>query len=712
MAIPFELIEQTLERYQQREAIREEHISKLEAGKLLETDSPERVQKRLNRLSKNSLASMVITEAKTQDTAVSETTVLSEEEFNRLVQEQVIGQNDLMGLAYLEFALQASHSVGRVVIRNSRLRVSGYGTGFMVSPQLLLTNNHVLASPEQARFSLIEFNYQSSTTGEILQPHTFELDPGTFFITDQPLDFTLVAVNERTTGSPLQNFGWNRLIEEQGKVILGEYVNIIQHPEGKPKQVALRENRLVDLFDDFLHYVTDTAYGSSGSPVLNDQWEVVGLHHSGVPHRDRNGNILTIDGQVWVRGMGEDRIAWKANEGIRISKIVQHIKRQILSSDQRRLRDQMFNEAPQFPIISPAKERETMSSHPSEPQVGSDGSVTWTIPLQVSVRLGGMPITPLPPPASPDVPVSEPPKRTDRVGSDLQQDPDLIHDLELLERARRGDIPYYDAEADGKDRDRYYGCLMDDVDSLSRRELYKRLKELLQDTHTPQLSYNPRSRVYPWVDLQPDFKIRSIYSQLVFEPEEIIQEDFKIEQERQIRLQELLVQESDTTKLLENIDFLERNLPYNCEHVVPQSWFGKREPMKGDLHHLFSCEVECNSFRGNTPYFDFADFGEALRTNCGKLERQNFKFEPEHGKGEVARATFYFLVRYPRFIDDSSNEYTEERLDVLLEWHRAFPVTEHEKHRNAAIFKKQGNRNPFIDFPEWAEKVDFGSGLG
>lgn len=712
MAIPFELVQQTVERYQNREEIREANVSKIEAGRLFEADSPKRVQQRLNRLSKDPLVSTVITEARTQQANFTESVVLSQEDFNRIVQEQVIGQNDLMGLAYLEFALQVSRSIGRVVIRNSRLRVTGYGTGFMVSPQLLLTNNHVLPSPDYARFSLIEFNYQSSITGQILQPHTFELDSDTLFLTDKSLDFTLVSVRENASGAPLKTFGWNRLIEEQGKVILGEYVNIIQHPEGKPKQIALRENRVVDLFDNFLHYVTDTAYGSSGSPVFNDQWEVVGLHHSGVPSKDKSGNILTIDGQVWTRGTGEDRIAWKANEGIRISKVVQYIKQQSLSFDQRRLREAMFDEQPTLPITSTTQESENMSQYQSEPEIGSDGSVTWTIPLQVSIRLGGIPVTPSPSSIHSDVTPSKPGQGNNQVKLDFTQDPEIAKDLELLERARNGEIPYYDADADAEDREQYYGSLLDDANDLSRKELFKRLKELLQSSHTTQLTYNPKSRVYPWVDLQPDFMIRSIYSQLIFEPTEIIQEDFEIEKERQSRIQELAPSGSDTAKLLETLDFLESDLPYNCEHVVPQSWFNKREPMKGDLHHLFSCEVECNSFRGNTPFFDFDNFGEALRTNCGMLERKNLKFEPEHGKGEVARATLYFLVRYPGLINESSSEYTEDRLDILLRWHERFPVTEHEKHRNAAIFKKQGNRNPFIDFPEWAAKVDLSLGLG
>jgi endonuclease I len=151
-------------------------------------------------------------------------------------------------------------------------------------------------------------------------------------------------------------------------------------------------------------------------------------------------------------------------------------------------------------------------------------------------------------------------------------------------------------------------------------------------------------------------------------------------------------------------------MPYNCEHVVPQSWFDKKEPMRGDLHHLFACETNCNSFRGNTPYFDFTDFGEAVRTDCGK--KVGNKFEPGGGKGAVARATLYFLLRYPGQVNATAGEYTPDRLPVLLGWHAAEPPSEYERHRNQAIFEKQGNRNPLIDHPDWAARIDFRAGLG
>jgi hypothetical protein len=57
-------------------------------------------------------------------------------------------------------------------------------------------------------------------------------------------------------------------------------------------------------------------------------------------------------------------------------------------------------------------------------------------------------------------------------------------------------------------------------------------------------------------------------------------------------------------------------------------------------------------------------------------------------------------------------ELLPERIDILLEWHRRRPPSEYERHRNAAIFHRQGNRNPLIDFPDRAERIAFHSGLG
>jgi endonuclease I len=90
---------------------------------------------------------------------------------------------------------------------------------------------------------------------------------------------------------------------------------------------------------------------------------------------------------------------------------------------------------------------------------------------------------------------------------------------------------------------------------------------------------------------------------------------------------------------------------------------------------------------------------------CGRKEESGF--EPAHGKGAAARATLYFLLRYQGQIGSSPDEFLPDRLETLLRWHEAEPPGLWERHRNAAIHAKQGNRNPLIDFPELARDIEF-----
>jgi endonuclease I len=264
----------------------------------------------------------------------------------------------------------------------------------------------------------------------------------------------------------------------------------------------------------------------------------------------------------------------------------------------------------------------------------------------------------------------------------------------LTQAAEARERTYYDAESDRAAASRYY-------DGVTPEHL----GELVTSTHRDEPRYKPSLELYPWVDLHPDGMLRSLYTGEVFEPEHFIEADFAVVQERTIRLTRRRALEEVDTATLE--DEVEAQLPFNCEHVVPQSWFGKQEPMRGDLHHLFACESRCNGFRGNTPYAEFPDFPptpppegvetRVVRDDCGKSDAGGF--EPAHGKGAAARAVFYFRLRYPEHI--SVDEMAGDRWRMVLGWHEQDPVSTWELHRNAAIFERQGNRNPFVDHPEW-----------
>jgi endonuclease G len=126
--------------------------------------------------------------------------------------------------------------------------------------------------------------------------------------------------------TPLSAVGFLPLTGHDGSILEGEYVAIVQHPLGSTKKLAMRNNRVIDVFGDFVHYTTDTDPGASGAPVFNDYWQTVAIHHAGVKRKDPQGRILAIDGKVWDPEMGEDRIAYIANEGVQIRAILAHLR--------------------------------------------------------------------------------------------------------------------------------------------------------------------------------------------------------------------------------------------------------------------------------------------------------------------------------------------------------------------------------------------------
>jgi len=295
---------------------------------------------------------------------------------------------DFLGVAFLETARAAAASVGRVAFRDLRPQ----GSGLMVSDRLFLTNNHVIASPAQARQFVVQFNYELDPDGKARAVTQFELAPELFFFTspEDVLDFTLVAVGGRIDGkSELGQFGYCPLLTSDDKHMLGDFVNVIQHPEGNYKQVVIRENRLVTRLDTVLHYVSDTLPGSSGSPVFNDEWEVIALHHWGEPYT----MTTRPDGRPVRRDV---------NEGVRISAIARALQagKGDLSGAAVALLEAALNPPSRRPSALAASAlgervpasgsmvvttREPVSGMPS---MGDDGTVSWTIPLTVSLRLG------------------------------------------------------------------------------------------------------------------------------------------------------------------------------------------------------------------------------------------------------------------------------------------------------------------------------------
>jgi hypothetical protein len=103
----------------------------------------------------------------------------------------------------------------------------------------IASNHHVLGDRSAARASFVGFDYQVGLNGAILPPTTFAFDPDEFFFADEGLDHAVVAVRVTDNGEePLSAFGWNPLFEEEGKAIVSQWLNLIQHPNGKPNSWA------------------------------------------------------------------------------------------------------------------------------------------------------------------------------------------------------------------------------------------------------------------------------------------------------------------------------------------------------------------------------------------------------------------------------------------------------------------------------------------
>jgi endonuclease G len=189
-------------------------------------------------------------------------------------------------LWYLEKALEAARSVGYVGFNSKPVRA----TCFLVGPQLILTNHHVFGSSADADDAYIQFGYQERFNGDLTDPARIACDT-TLFVTDQALDFSLVAL-ATNPGLPYLN------LRHAQAPALESHIAIIQHPSGAPLQVAMRDHALVWADDRFIQYLTNTEYGSSGSPVFDDYWQVIALHSQRVRDPKEVGSI------VWYRNQG------------------------------------------------------------------------------------------------------------------------------------------------------------------------------------------------------------------------------------------------------------------------------------------------------------------------------------------------------------------------------------------------------------------------
>jgi endonuclease G len=207
--------------------------------------------------------------------------------------ERILFENDLLPFGFLSGAARTGRSVARLsvprfedgqqrMLPTSDKAVLFFGTGWLIGTKHIVTNHHVIsartdgeapASPEdfelQARGTAVQFDYDDENiAGE-------KFTVVALSARNAQLDYALLELDREPTGrKPLPI--WAKPIDFTGGMRLP--VNIIQHPGGEPKQIAIRNNLAAALEGGDLKYFTDTAGGSSGSPVCNDRWQVLALH--------------------------------------------------------------------------------------------------------------------------------------------------------------------------------------------------------------------------------------------------------------------------------------------------------------------------------------------------------------------------------------------------------------------------------------------------
>ncbi|MDX8142099.1 serine protease [Lentzea sp. BCCO 10_0061] len=208
----------------------------------------------------------------------------------------VAGQNTLLDVAFLEQGLDRSRAVCKLHVERGGL--GWYGTGFRIGESTLLSNHHVLFPDGQPATGVIaEFGYELDADGA-LRPST-EIKCAAETITGERVgDFAVIA-----TAEPLPPNVPILRLRDSVLPKVGDRVSIIQHPLGLPKKIAMHHNLVRHATPEVIQYWTDTERGSSGSPVFDDRWRVVALHHS------------------WDDAPDDDGLAFR-NQGTTISRVV------------------------------------------------------------------------------------------------------------------------------------------------------------------------------------------------------------------------------------------------------------------------------------------------------------------------------------------------------------------------------------------------------
>jgi V8-like Glu-specific endopeptidase len=214
--------------------------------------------------------------------------------------EAILGINNLKQISWLGRGLQRSRSVCRVMTPD------GVGTGFLVSPTVLMTNHHVVPDTNVAARTFVEFDYEEDASGNLKETVRYALDPDPFRTSpEEEFDYTLVGVKPDPVKRPLGDWGFLPL-NPHADPVPSEHVVIIQHPNGGLKQIVLTANSVIGTQGRLLHYTSDTLPGSSGAPVFNDSWQVIAIHHAERTYKGTDGKPRSVNEGILMSAIKPD----------------------------------------------------------------------------------------------------------------------------------------------------------------------------------------------------------------------------------------------------------------------------------------------------------------------------------------------------------------------------------------------------------------------
>jgi V8-like Glu-specific endopeptidase len=223
------------------------------------------------------------------------------------LERQLFDDPTLLDIAFLRRGLDLAPAVARLLVTLPDGRF--YGTAFRIGADLLLTNHHVLHTTDEVSASSVDawFDYELDTAGQLRAHRVVRCRPETI-VADATHDWAVIR-----TADPLPDGVPVIGLTGADPVAVNDRVYIIQHPNGGVKKIGLHHNVVRHVDEDVVQYWTDTEPGSSGSPVFDEDWRLVALHHRWVStttaagereHRNQGRRISRVTAGLAAAGIG------------------------------------------------------------------------------------------------------------------------------------------------------------------------------------------------------------------------------------------------------------------------------------------------------------------------------------------------------------------------------------------------------------------------